>query len=427
MADELTENTVTVVLAGGKGTRLGALTRDVCKPALPFGAGYRNIDFTLSNCVNSGIRRVGVATQHKPDVLHRHLESVWRDRVGGPEYFIEAWSAGERAPIWGYRGTADAVFRNLETIEKLDSRRVLVLAGDHIYTMDYRLLLEHHCRHRADVTVGCVEVAVEDAHQFGILSVDDAGRVEQFIEKPKAPEELPCGGGPRVLASMGIYVFETAFLARVLRHDARLNDSRHDFGGDILPSILRTARVFAYPFLDAPHGEAAYWRDVGTPGAYWRAHMDLLGPNPRFRLDTPGWPVAGATEAPVRTARYAGAGRKGDAALIAKGCEIHGRVRGSVLFPGVTVGIDADVVESVVLPGAAIGRGCRLRGVIVDGSCRIPDGMVVDRFLSGDAKSGGVEPVVLTAEDIVETVPLPERDWRPMAGAGRRAEWRQIG
>ena len=419
MANELIGQTMAVVLAGGKGTRLGALTREVCKPALPFGAGYRNIDFSLSNCVNSGIRRVGVATQHKPDALHKHLETVWRRRVTDPEHFIEAWPAEERAPIWGYRGTADAVFRNLEAIEKLGSRRVLVLAGDHVYTMDYRPLLEHHCRHRADVTVGCVEVAVEDAHQFGIVSVNDTGRIERFVEKPKTLEELPPGHGRRVLASMGIYVFETGFLARVLRRDARLNDSGHDFGGDILPRILRAARVFAYPFRESPRGEAAYWRDVGTPGAYWRAHMDLLGAAPRFRLDEPGWPVAGVGEAPARTSRYAGTGQRGGAALIAPSCEIHGRVRRSVLFPGVVVGAGAAIAESVVLPDAVIGRGCRMRGVVVDSGCRIPDGMVVDRSWSRDSDPVGGEPLVVTAEDLAEVAPARERGRRLMAGAGR--------
>jgi len=419
MAKELIDQTLAVVLAGGKGTRLGALTREVCKPALPFAAAYRNIDFSLSNCVNSGIRRIGVATQHKPDVLHRHLDTVWRLRGHRAQYFIEPWAAEERAPIWGYRGTADAIYRNLEVIEKLGSRRVLVLAGDHVYKMDYRPLLEHHHRHRADVTVGCVEVAIGEAHQFGIVSIDDAGLIERFIEKPKTSDELPSGAGPRVRASMGIYVFETDFLARVLRRDARMNDSGHDFGGDILPRILRTARVSAYPFCDAPRGGAAYWRDVGTPGAYWRAHMDLLGSNPQFRLDEPRWPVAGEGDAPVRTARYAGSEPKGAAALIAQGCFIQGRVRHSVLFPGVIVEAGADVAESVILPGAMIGRGCRIRGVVVDGGCHIPDHTIVDRACARDVDTGGDEPIVLTAEDLAAVAPIPASDHRLMVGAGR--------
>jgi glucose-1-phosphate adenylyltransferase len=191
MAHDLAKDTVAVVLAGGKRTRLGALTRKICKPALPFGAGYRNIDFSLSNCVNSGVHRIGVVTQHEADVLHGHLETVWRRRATGPTHVVETWPAEDRAPIWGYRGTADAVFRNLEAIQRLGCHRVLVLAGDHVYKMDYRTVLEHHCRHRADATVGCVEVAVQDAHQFGILSVNEAGRIERFVEKPQTPDELP--------------------------------------------------------------------------------------------------------------------------------------------------------------------------------------------------------------------------------------------
>jgi len=366
--------------------------------------------------VNSGIRHVGVATQHKPEVLHRHLDAIWRCPATGRDHLIAAWPAEERAPVWGYRGTADAVFRNLEAIEKLGSRRVLVLAGDHVYKMDYRPLLEHHIRHGADATVGCVEVPIVDAHQYGILSIDHAGRIQRFVEKPRTTDQLPSRAGARVLASMGIYVFEAAFLSRVLRRDARTNDSGHDFGGDILPGILRTARVFAYPFRQAPHGETAYWRDVGTPDAYWRAHMDLLGPNPRFRLDRPDWPVARVTEAPSRTTRYAHSGGPRAAALIGPGCEIQGRVRRSVLFSGVTVGAGADVAESVVLPGATIGRGCRVHGVIVDGGCRMPDGMIVDRAWSRRTEGGRTEPLVLTAESLADVACAPERQRRLIVG-----------
>jgi glucose-1-phosphate adenylyltransferase len=403
--NDLANDTVAVVLAGGKGTRLGALTHHVCKPAVPFGATYRNIDFSLSNCVNSGIYRIGVAAQHKPERLLRHLDEVWRDVVTGSEHFIAPWTAEERAPRLGYRGTADAVFRNLETIERLDSRLVLVLAGDHVYKMDYRPMLEYHCQRRADVTVGCVEVPVEDAHQFGILTVDRIGRIERFVEKPKTLEELS-GGSSRVLGSMGIYVFDTDFLAEVLRRDAFSNRSRHDFGGDILPSVIRDAAVFAYPFRGPDGDEPAYWRDVGTPAAYWRAHMELLGPSPRLRLDDPAWPLTSAGDTLRLAVRDAGSDHTGTVvdSLVASGCEIRGTVRRSVLFSGVAVSDGADVADTVVLPGAIIGRNCRLRRAIVDSGCRIPDGMIIDSSWRGAFPAGREDPVVVTAEDVSENL-----------------------
>jgi glucose-1-phosphate adenylyltransferase len=202
MANDLARDTVAVVLAGGKGTRLGALTRDVCKPALPFGAAYRNIDFSLSNCVNSGIRRIGIATQHKPEALLGHIDAVWSRIVGKPGEYIAAWPAETRAPRGGYRGTAHAVFRNLDLLEATNSDLVLVLAGDHVYRMDYRPMLEYHRERRADATIGCVEIAAEEASQFGILSVDGGGRIDRFVEKPRTVAELP--SRERVLASMGI-------------------------------------------------------------------------------------------------------------------------------------------------------------------------------------------------------------------------------
>jgi len=409
IADELIDETCAVVLAGGKGERLGALTRDVCKPALPFGGAHRNIDFSLSNCLNSGIRRIGVATQYKPQVLLRHLESVWSGRVTGPDQFIAAWPAETHAPAWGYRGTADAVFRNLDIIESTGCRRVLVLAGDHVYKMDYRPLIAYHRACRADVTVGCVKVPVEEARQFGILSMDNVGRVDGFIEKPKTVDGLAVDAGHCVLASMGVYVFEAEFLARALKCDARRNGSGHDFGADILPRLIRAARVFGYTFNDAPNGVAAYWRDVGTPSAYWRAHMDLLGPCPALRLDDVDWPIACATGATISTTRYSGVGRNESTALIGSDCDIRGVVRHSVLFPGVAIGADAEVANSLILPGAAIGNGCRLRGVIVDSDCRVPDGTVIECAWPNASKANQAEPVVLTAEYISATVPEIDR------------------
>jgi glucose-1-phosphate adenylyltransferase len=400
--NRFTDDCVAVVLAGGKGTRLDPLTRHVCKPALPFGAAYRSIDFSLSNCVNSGIRRVGVATQHKPEALVRHIDRIWRNTVTDAGHFISPWSGEDRAPGIGYRGTADAVYHNLETIEALDRRLVLILAGDHVYKMDYRPMLERHCERGAAVTVGCVDVPVEEAHEFGVLSVDGNGRIDHFVEKPKTRTELPGGDGSHVLASMGIYVFEASFLARVLRLDALSAESRHDFGGDILPRLVREADAFAYPFR-APDGiQAAYWRDIGTIGAYWRAHMELLGPSPRVRLDDPEWPLPTDGGAPrsMASSGAARARRNVESSLLAADCTAGGAVRRSVLFEGVEIRRGAEVTDAVILPGAVIGSGCRLRGVIVGGGCRIPDRTVIDRSKSGGVRGGRLQPAVVTAENV---------------------------
>jgi glucose-1-phosphate adenylyltransferase len=387
-----------VVLAGGKGTRLGPLTKHVCKPALPFAAAWRNIDFTLSNCVNSEIGRIGVATQHKPEALLAHLRNVWNAPNGAPGASIQAWPADLRAPVTGYAGTADAVYRNLDLIRRQECGLVLVLAGDHVYSMDYRPMLEQHRRCGADVTIACVGIEPDQASQFGILSVDDRRRVAAFVEKPLRIEDVPAGD--RVLASMGIYVFNTAVLVRALQRDALLHDSGHDFGSDILPRLVHEARIHAYPFEGDAAPLGGYWRDVGTPAAYWQAHLELLEASPQQQLDDSRWPLHGARIRPEFTARYAAAsGRAGpDRSLVADGCRIDGSVQRSVLFSNVRVERSASVDRSVILPGAVIGRNCRLSGVIVSDGCRIPDGMVV--------AAQDLQPIVITAEDLEENLAL---------------------
>jgi len=400
----LADDTVAIVLAGGKGTRLGPLTRHLCKPALPFGAGYRSIDFSLANCVNSGIRRIGVATQHKPEALLSHLDGVRRNVVADPRHFLSPWPAQERAPA-GYRGTADAVYRNLEVIEALDRRLVLILAGDHVYKMDYRPMLAQHCERGAAVTIGCVEVPVDDAHQFGVLSTDNNGRIDRFVEKPQTRAEIP--GDDRVLASMGIYVFDTDLLARVLRLDAFSTGSSHDFGRDVLPRLIREADAFAWQFRGADGVQTAYWRDIGTVDAYWRAHMDLLGPSPCIRLDDPDWPLPAVGDAPRTIDHRAGTKQRGAAedSLLARDCTVGGTVQRSVLFEGVEVRRGAEVSDAVILPRAVIGAGCRLRGVVVDSGSRIPDGTVVDRSVCGTVPIDRLKPAVLTAADAKDPLP----------------------
>ncbi|HJR70826.1 MAG TPA: sugar phosphate nucleotidyltransferase, partial [Gammaproteobacteria bacterium] len=337
-SDALADNTLAVVLAGGNGTRLDPLTRHVCKPALPFGGAFRAIDFTLSNCVNSGVRAIGVATQYKPAALLAHLAGTWNGAPG--DSVVVPWPADERAPNGGYGGTADAVYRNLELIDDFDPRLVLVLAGDHVYQMDYRAMLEEHCARGADVTVGCVDVAAEDARHFGILAVGDDGRIERFVEKPQSKAELPQAAGDIVLASMGIYVFSADFLARALTLDALTPGSRHDFGTDIFPRLIRNARAFAHAFLGRDGSTAPYWRDIGTLRAYWQAHMDLVGPTPLLTLDDATWPVGTVAETPQRIPAATVAARGGalEDSIAGAGCAVAGRVRHSVLFDGVEIG-----------------------------------------------------------------------------------------
>jgi glucose-1-phosphate adenylyltransferase len=392
---QLMRQTAAVVLAGGKGTRLGALTRRECKPALPFGGRYRNIDFSLSNCVNSGIHRIGVATQYKDASLLRHMAEVWRDPGSGHgDGFVVPWRAGSS----GYSGTADAVFKNWARIEVLDARWVLVLAGDHVYKMDYLPMFERHIASGADVTVGCVEVPVGQASQFGVASIDHADRIVRFQEKPCQPEPLP-GRPDRVLASMGIYLFDREFLGRLLKQDAFAQTSGHDFGRDLIPRLISKADVFAYPYTDDAAVGGGYWRDVGTVPAYWRAHMELLDGVAGFGLDDANWPVRSA-DGPLEDKRFrARAFGQSDHivnSLLADGCEVdQASVHRSVLCSNVTVAPHARLSNAVVLPNAVIGRDCCLVDVIVDAGVRVPEGTVIGPASHDD---GETMPFLITAD-----------------------------
>lgn len=377
---DLASDTLAVVLAGGNGTRLDPLTRHICKPALPFGGGFRSIDFTLSNCANSGVRGVGVATQYKPAALLDHLAKTWIGACGNATT-VTPWRAEELAPSTGYRGTADAVYRNLERIDAFGPRLVLVLAGDHVYKMDYRPMLEEHCARGADVTVGCIEIPIQDARHFGILTAACDGRIERFVEKPRSKAELPATAGAAVLASMGIYVFNVDFLERALAVDAVTPGSRHDFGVDVLPKLIGHAGVFAHALRGADGLGAPYWRDIGTLRAYWQAHLDLLGPAPLLALDDASWPIGGSASAPRAISSSLSTARGGTIqdSIVGAHSSVAGRVLHSVLFDGVEIGRGATIVDSVILPGARIGAGSRLRGVIVDAGCRVPEGAVLER------------------------------------------------
>ena len=391
---DVAERTTAVVLAGGKGTRLNPLTTTICKPALPFGGTFRCIDFALSNCVNSGVRTIGVATQYEPDALLAHLWSHWNSVAIGDAAAIHAWRAEERAARFGYCGTADAVYRNLASIPDLETSLVLVLAGDHVYKMDYRPMLEAHCARNATVTIGCVRVPIANARQFGVVAVGDDGRIERFVEKPRSPADVARASDDEVLASMGIYVFDAALLARILHSDAARSESGHDFGSDILPRLIQGGGAYSYAFRSAG-GEAApsYWRDIGTLDAYWRAHMELLGPTPLMTLPDPVWPVGrGAAGAPVFLAPTAtSVGGTVEDSIVPASCRIAGQVQRCVLADDVEIARGAKVAETVVLPGAVIGAGSRLRGVIVDSGYRVPEGTVIERY------SGVGQPPVLSA------------------------------
>jgi len=375
---DLPSQTVALILAGGNGTRLGELTRWQCKPAISFGGHLRNIDFTLSNCVNSGIRRIAVLTQYKAQTLINHISAGWSFLARPLGEFVELWPAQQRIHNSWYVGTADAVHQNLDLLLAQRSRYTLVLAGDHVYKMNYGRLLEQHVASGADVTVACVPVPVEESSSFGVLGVDERQRVCGFIEKP-SPGSLGLSGQRTVLASMGVYVFNTDYLERQLRRDAGEEFSAHDFGRDVLPRAVREDHVAAYAFVDAS-GAPGYWRDVGTLDAYWQAHMELLTPEPPIDLHDSAWPILTAAEQlPPAKLLYA-SGRHGFVAnsLLSGGVVVRGAtVTNCVLAGNVHVAEGTLLDESVVLPGARIGANCKLRRVIVDAGVEIPDGVSV--------------------------------------------------
>lgn len=380
--------TLALVLAGGKGTRLGELTRRHAKPAIPFGGIYRNIDFTLSNCVNSGLRRVAVLTQYMSQSLMEHLQEAWSFLPRELGEFIDVWPAQQRVHEAWYRGTADAVLQNVDLIRRINPEHLLVLAGDHVYAMDYRPMLAWHRASGADVTVACVErPALEAAGRLGVLDLDDAGRVTRFVEKP-APEALPPAVEP-VLVSMGIYVFSTRYLLRLFALAEQPGWNVCDFGRDVLPAVLRDARVFGHVFRAAGGDGPGYWRDVGTIGSYWQAHMEWISPTPPLDPGDPRWPVwtrqVRLPPARIMLSR-AGGGAVCNVAL-SPGCHvIDATVRNSVLSPGVTVEPGAVVEDSVLLPNASVGRGAWVCRAVVAGDVRIPAGAVVGGGAARDAQ-----------------------------------------
>jgi glucose-1-phosphate adenylyltransferase len=370
-----------MILAGGRGSRLGPLTDWRAKPAVPFAGKFRIIDFALSNCVNSGVRRIGILTQYKAQSLIRHVQNGWGFLDGRLGEFVELMPAQQRVWTDWYRGTADAVFQNLDILRRHAPRYLLVLAGDHVYKMDYSKLLADHVQRRADVTVACVEVPLDQARSFGVIGIDASMRVNAFVEKPEAPPPMP--GRPDVaLASMGIYVFDAPFLYDVLVRDADDPQSSHDFGKDIIPQLVaRGYRVIAHPFADSCVNMSEgrpYWRDVGTVDAYWEANMELVKVTPDLNLYDAEWPIwTFQVQLPPAKFVFDEDGRRGMAidAMVSGGCLISGSVvRRSLLFSNVRVHSYCTIEDAVVLPNVEIGRHCVLKRVILDRACRLAPG-----------------------------------------------------
>jgi len=406
---QLTRNTFAIILAGGRGTRLKQLTDFRSKPAVPFAGKFRIIDFTLSNCVNSGIRKIGVATQYKAHSLIRHIQRGWSFLDGRFDEFIQLLPAQQQIDEtqW-YQGTADAVYQNIPFLRRYAPDHVLVVAGDHIYKMDYGRMLAYHVQHQADMTVACIDVPLADAREFGVMGIDDSGRVIDFVEKPQHPPAIP-GQPDRALASMGVYIFNTAFLLEQLERDARTPGSSRDFGKDIIPHIVPRHRVYAHRFADSCIGgsdlDKPYWRDVGTIDAYWEANMEMTKVTPELNLYDRDWPIWTYQEQmPPAKFVFDDDDRRGYAvdSLIAGGCIISGAtVKRSLLFTSVNVHSWASVEDSVILPGVDVGRHAVIRRCVIDKQCRIPEGMQIGVDPEVDRKRFHVSPggvTLVTAE-----------------------------
>jgi glucose-1-phosphate adenylyltransferase len=406
MVTELTRKTLVLILAGGEGSRLKNLTAWRAKPAVPFGGKYRIVDFALSNCVNSGLRRIGVLTQYKSHSLIRHLQRAWSFMRAEIGEFVEILPAQQRThkKEW-YQGTADALFQNLDIVLRHSPEYVIVLGGDHIYTMDYSAMLLHHVERGADFTVGCIEVPREEASEFGVMSVDDEMRITTFTEKPVHPEAMPCKPDT-ALASMGIYVFTTEYLFRILKEDAEIAGSSHDFGKDIIPANIHNARAMAYPFRSET-GAPGYWRDVGTVYSYWKSNMELCAIDPELNLYDRDWPIwTYQPQSPPAKFIFDDDGRRGEAidSLISAGCIISGaRVKRSVVFFGCTVESYSLIKDCVILPKVSIGKNCRISRAIIDKASVIPDGTVIGEDLVEDAKRFHVtkEGIVLVTPEML--------------------------
>ena len=390
---DLPKRAVALVLAGGRGSRLQNLTDRRAKPAVYFGGKFRIIDFALSNCLNSGIRRIGVITQYKSHSLLRHLQRGWAFMKTEMNEFVDLLPAQQRIDeeSW-YRGTADAVSQNQDILDGYGADYVVVLAGDHIYKMNYALMLADHAALGKPCTVGCIEVPRMEATAFGVMAIDEQRNILDFVEKPADPPSMP-GKPDRALASMGIYIFDARYLYEALKRDMADEDSNHDFGKDIIPQAVREGNAVAHPFglscVGTLPGQEHYWRDVGTIDAYWDANIDLTATDPLLNMYDTRWPILTyQPQLPPAKFVHNQEDRRGVAveSLVSGGCIISGRIFRTVLFSSVRVHSYASVEWSVLLPLVEVGRGVRLKRVVVDRGCVLPDGMVIGENAEDDAR-----------------------------------------
>ena len=380
----LTRSTYAIILAGGRGSRLMQLTDWRAKPAVPFGGKFRILDFALSNCINSGIRRIGVATQYKAQSLIRHLQRGWSFLDGRFDEFIDLLPAQQQIGEDWYQGTADAVFQNIDMLRRNEPKYVLILSGDHIYKMDYGRMLAQHAQSEADLTIACMDVPLEEASAFGVMGIDAGSRIRSFEEKPQNPASIP-GRPDRALVNMGVYVFNAAFLYEQLIRDADDPHSDHDFGKNVIPYLISRYRAFAHGFADScvgiPEDGVPYWRDVGTIDAYWEANIELTKVSPELNLYDEEWPIwTHQEQLPPAKFVFDEEGRRGMAidSLVSGGDIISGsQVLRSLLFSKVFVHSWTTIEDSVILPSCDIGRHCRIRRAVIDKNCKVPAGMVI--------------------------------------------------
>jgi glucose-1-phosphate adenylyltransferase len=389
----VSRDVLAIVLAGGRGSRLEPLTRDRAKPAVPFGGIYRIIDFTLSNCINSELRKILVLTQYKATSLHRHLDQGWKFLCRELGEYVEVTPPQQRIAEMWYQGTADAIYQNVYTIEKAAPRDTLILAGDHIYKMNYARMIDYHRDNRADLTIGCLPVPRFQSREFGVLGLDQEQRVTGFVEKPKDPPAMP-GHPDKVMGSMGIYAFNTDVMYELLFQDAAKKEaSSHDFGRDIIPAMIAGgSRVFAYPFRDENRKEAAYWRDVGTLDAYFQTSMDLIQVDPILNLYDHEWPIHTYQPAyPPPKFVHTEGDRRGAAynSIVCQGVIISGgQVYRSIVSPGVRINSFALVEDAILFDGVAVGRRARIRRTIIDKDVRVPAGFEIGWNRDADLTRG---------------------------------------
>jgi glucose-1-phosphate adenylyltransferase len=415
------KNVLTLIMAGGKGTRLDPLTRDRAKPAVPFGGLYRIVDFTLSNCINSGLRRLLVLTQYKARSLDRHIAAGWGFLSRELEEYTEVLPPQQRIDEHWYKGTADAVYQNIYSIEKADPKYVLILAGDHIYKMDYGDMIKAHIDHGADLTIGTIPVPLRESSNFGVVQADGDDRVIGFQEKPRQAAPMP-DDSQHCLASMGIYVFTARPMYELLCQDATHPHSDHDFGKNIIPEIIETHKAYVFRFRDKNRKAVPYWRDVGTLDAYYQANMDLVEVDPVLNLYDQEWPIrTHQPQLPPPKFVFSDDGLRGEArrgeahdSMVCQGCIISGgHVRRSILSPNVRVNSYALVENSILFDGVNVGRRCRIRRAIIDKEVRIPQNTTIGYDLEHDRRRGFVITeqgvVVIAKAELEETFAAPTR------------------